>query len=94
MRPKLEATILDHTWEEWVEKFKPVRDEHGDIIYFDGDEEQFKNSDPATRWTNTCEGKGEWIHNGIYFINRVGHILTEVPWSVDEDITITVSEGE
>lgn len=94
MRPKLEARFLDLSHDEWVEKFKPVRDEHGDIIYFDGDEEQFKNSDPATRWTNTCEGKGEWISNGMWFINRMGYILTEVAWSIDEDISITISEGD
>lgn len=94
MRPKLEARFLDLSPTEWIEKFKPVRDEHGNIIEFDGDEEQFKNSDPATQWTNTCEGNGEWIHNGMWFINRMGYFLTEVPWSVDEDITITVSEGD
>jgi hypothetical protein len=42
-------------------------------------------------WTYVDGDEGTYLVSGRAFVNRIGYIITEVPWEDDKDITITIS---
>jgi hypothetical protein len=78
------------TWEEFSEQFKPVGNHIDTNASFGGhkfepygDERRFVHAQPPEHvWTiaEDCTGNLTWIRPGFYWINSVGHIVTEYPW--------------
>jgi hypothetical protein len=78
------------TWDEFAAQFKPVRNHidtnasYGGMMFETyGDERQFVHAQqPEKVWTVSEDYTGDltWIIPGFYWINSVGHIVTEYPW--------------
>jgi hypothetical protein len=74
------------TFNEWVEKYKPVRTKDGEIYAFEtyGSHMKFVSQQEAEKvWTLL---DGDIIICGKRFINRCNYFVTEIPW--EEDWTV------
>lgn len=86
------VTAIDRypTWEEFEAQFKPVTNHLDTNASCDGhmfqtycEERCFVHAQPLEHvWTiaEDCTEDLRWIHPGFYWINSIGHIVTECPW--------------
>lgn len=96
-----ERTIVEMSYDEWVETYKPMRnpftDNGFDGTMFEtyGQEEDFiDNIDPLCVWT-WCSGDGDYITEGKRFVNRMGYFVTENPYKETDYAYIRFdNEGE
>ena len=85
------------TFAEWEEKYKPVSIVENEL--FSQDYAELKDPRCADNcsnlWTVIEADNGDWIiSNGFHLVNRVGYILTEVPWE-EEFLEVTyLTESE
>lgn len=86
------------TFEEWVEKYKPLKNEYGEVALFEtyGSDIDFLNKqNPDCIWTLEDTGDGAFIASGVHFVNRIGYYVTEIPVSKTEHIFVNIeSETE
>ena len=70
-------------YDEWLEKYKPLT--HS----FNGDEEEFKTTDPLKIWTE-CSGDDDYIYiaSGYHFVNSLRYFITEVPFEDGEKVIV------
>jgi len=84
------------TFEEWLEKYKPInnhiddnasfQDEQGNGIMFEtyGEELQYvlsiANSEPDRVWTYVDGDECTVVTNGYHLVNRIGYFITEIPY--------------
>lgn len=77
------------TFEEWVEKFKPIKnhtDEEANIdgTLFEIDRFDFlfiKEYDRSKVWTYIEGDDGNYyVSEGIHMVNRMGYFITEIPY--------------
>jgi hypothetical protein len=74
-------------WNEWENKFKPIknkfRDPQHEEVAFEtyGEEWEFvKAQDPKYVWTNIQGDMSDLIVAGFAFLNRLQYYITEIPW--------------
>jgi len=78
-------------WAEWERRFRPIRDEHGDIRDFwgVGGVEEYAERDSRCLWTEVqADEEGLAVYSGLWRGNRVAHYYTELP--VPEDMLVEV----
>jgi len=89
--------LLEYTFDEWVEKYKPVSDANGNILYFENygtDYNHLVKQNPLTIWTECDEGDGGYIMSRAHFINRMCYYITEIPFGEDEDVFVNCPHEE
>jgi hypothetical protein len=79
--------FIEMTLEEWKEKYKPI-DELGNTV------DKPNTDKPNTVWTLYATDGYEWINSGIGMMNAVGYYECEIPYDDDEDIEISIKEGD
>jgi len=85
------------TFDEWVEKYKPIKNECGEIAMLEtyGKEYEFvKAQNPLNVWTFCDGGEGGYILNGFNFVNRIGYYVTEIPFDNAKDYIFVNVEDE
>jgi len=88
---------LEMTFDEWVEKYKPIKDENGEVVAFEtyGEDEEFvKTQNPLAVWTLEDAGDGPFIINERHFVNRILYYVTEFPFGEDDTIIVFVEESD
>jgi hypothetical protein len=75
-----------HTYDEWVKKYKPIKNKFEDTNTFEGcafdysEDKQWefvKNQDPKNVWTLVTEGDESMIISGFHWINRDFYFVTK-----------------
>lgn len=87
-------------YETWTEIYKPVANHldtnaayGGKMFETYGDELEFlKTVDVRRVWTIRDEDGGSYITAGFGWVNRMGYLVTEKPWS-DESDFVQLSES-
>jgi len=88
-------TIIDLTYDEWVEQYKPICDFDGSPIAYETygeDIDIIRKFDPEFIWTWTDGGDYSVISNGISFVNRMGYYVCHIPHNQDVIIQIDIYE--
>ena len=88
-------TIIDMTYEEWVDKYKPVCDFDGNPIAYEtyGEDMEFvRQFDPEFVWTWTDGGDYSVISNGFSYVNRLNYYICTVPYDLDVIIQVDIYE--
>ena len=76
------------TYDEWVEKYKPIKNEFEEYGSFEGcafdysedDQWEFvKNQNPAHVWTMVWAEETQVIIPGFHWVNRDSYFVTEIP---------------
>jgi hypothetical protein len=88
--------------QEWFDTYKPVTNHLDDTaslggIMFEtyGEELDYVLNAPKKNvWTYLDGDGGIYIINGYHLVNRLGYIVTEVPWLQDVTIVIDTWENE
>jgi hypothetical protein len=88
------------TFEEWEEKYKPIKNPFSKYVddymleTYGRDLDFVKSHDAHHIWTDlACDGYN-WIENGVYRVNRLGYYVTEIPWEDGELFYIELSTPE
>lgn len=76
------------TWEQFEKHYKPIKNTitdgapFGNTMFetFGDDLEFLKKQNPKCIWTFICEGNSEIISSGVWYANRLGYFVTEVPF--------------
>lgn len=94
------------SFEQWVEAYKPIKNTFNELAPYDGTMfETFGNelahvraADENTVWTLVTGDDDELVvSNGFHYVNRVGYLVTEVPFAEKpgmEFLEIVVDDGE
>jgi len=94
------ADFIELTFEEWVDKYKPITNHIDTNASFDGlmfetygDEVEFvKSANPNCIWMyGDGDDGGSYLWSGWGFVNRIGYFLTEVPFPEDTVVQVQVS---
>ena len=86
-------TIIDLTYEEWVEQYKPICDFDGNPIAYETygeDIDIIRKFDPEFIWTWTDGGDYSVITNGISYVNRMNYYICTVPYDLDVTIQVDI----
>lgn len=84
------------THEEWEEEYVPVKNHLDENASFDGcmfetyDQEfvhVLRNADDKKVWTYVEGDEGLYLIPGLHFVNRLGYLITEKPYT-DETIEV------
>ena len=89
------TVIIDLTFEEWVNKFKPICDMDGNPIMYETygeDLDIVQKQDPECVWTWTDGGDYSVITNGFSRVNRLNYYICTVPCSLDILVQIDLYE--
>jgi hypothetical protein len=93
--------LIELTFEEWCDTYKPIPNYLDDSASFDGimfetygEEVAFvKAQDPNKIWMfGDGDDGGLYIWSGWGFVNRIGYFVTEVP--CPDDVIIQIQVGE
>lgn len=94
------------TYEEWVDKYKPIQNELSDNASFEGmmfetygSELDYvltivRRTNGLLVWTYIDGEGGTYIVEGYRLVNRIGYFITQVPYEENDAIEIQVSEDE
>lgn len=94
------------TYEQWVQVFKPIKNHFNELAPLDGtmfetfdrELQHVRQANEDNIWTLVEGDENEWILvNGFHFVNRVGYVITEVPFVARPDmptLDIVVDDGE
>lgn len=89
--------------EDWIETYKPIVNHitpyasfSGYLFETYGDELEYVSSKDANNIWTVVEGDEGYplIVSGYSLVNRIGYILTEVPWADEDMITIPLIDDE
>jgi len=94
--------FVEITWDEWVERFKPVKnhitkypDDHAEYDSFEtyGAEQEFVATKIEDRlvWTMGDGDMCTYLSNGYHYINRINYYVCTVPYEENVDYQIIVS---
>lgn len=79
------------TYEQWEEKYKPITNQivsapiDGYMFETYGEEFEYVQEQSTYRLWTVVEGEEHmWLSMGFHVVNRLGYILTEVPWTDEE----------
>lgn len=90
------------TEDEWYEKYKPIKNHldpnaswNGEMFETYGDEVEFVNNQPDKNvWTWICgDDGGTYLSSGHSYVNRLGYIISSVPWT-EEAMSIAIDEPQ
>lgn len=88
------------TEDDWIATYKPKPApgstsgfDYGDgctlvETYGDDNRELLDAADPKTIWTVLDDGESTVIVTGLHHVNRIGHIITENPWTDDIEVLL------
>ena len=83
------------TFEQWVERFKPMLDRDGQPLFFDTSFPEQKKVIQSTSnsliWTETDDGDCDEIISGYHFVNRMGHYICSVLVEEDDHFFVILS---
>jgi len=82
----LEAKMA--TFDEWIEKYKPFKNEDGKIILFEtygGEVEYVKNQSENNTWTLQGDCDEYDLVPGFFHSNRIGYFITEIPYNQNDE---------
>lgn len=94
------------TYEEWVDKFRPIQNELSDDASFEGmmfetygDEldhvlQVARETNGLLVWTYIDGENGTYIVEGYRLVNRIGYFVTEREWELGATINIEVTDGD
>jgi hypothetical protein len=88
-------TIIDLTYDEWVEQYKPICDFDGSPIAYETygeDIDIIRKFDPEFIWTWIDGGDYSVISNGISYVNRMNYYICTVPYDLDVTIQVDIYE--
>lgn len=100
-------TIIDLSFDEWCDTYKPVVNTIGNNSSFDdgdggimfetyGSEYDFvvqtARDNPFVVWTYIDGDNGTYVVNGYNIVNRIGYFITEVPFDGDTTVITKVTE--
>ena len=98
-------TVTDITWEQFIERFKPIKNHLDsnascDGLMFETFDEEYafvvaKHAEnPNLVWTYLdCDG-GTAIVSGWHYVNRIGYFITELPATQGEEFQIFEPDEE
>ena len=81
---------MDISYEEWEDKYQPIKDANGDIIFFETygeDIDIISKTDQEYIWTWVDGGDYSGYVAGVHFVNRMNYIICSVPWE-NEDLYV------
>jgi hypothetical protein len=86
------------SFEEWKEKYKPMRNPFLNSDYFDfvSDEEKefIRKQNLLTVWTyGSGDFGGQYIWNDWHTVGRFGYYVTEVPYRKGDMIIVVIEEA-
>ncbi|MFN6951352.1 MAG: hypothetical protein ACK4NE_01990 [Albidovulum sp.] len=93
------TTTIDTTltFDDWRDAYRPIRNTLRPAAPFDGlmfetfgpELDAVAAADPACVWT-IVDGEDEslWLLSGCHFVNRLGYLITERPWSGIDQLEI------
>jgi hypothetical protein len=88
------TNLIELTYDAWVEQYKPVTDEDGNVRPFEtygADYETVQSVDPACVWTR-CDSSGfDYISNGLHWVDRFLYYVTEVPFEAGVEVEIDLT---
>lgn len=98
-------TFVDLTWDEWVEKFKPIKNHITKYAEPDSQYQSFETYGAEVEYVQTkiddrlvwTFGDGDmctYLSNGYHYINRVSYYVCTVPYEEDTEYQIIVSTEE
>jgi hypothetical protein len=82
-----------YTFDDWIEKYNPVKNEFEDTTTLQGfvfdytEEDQWnyiKKQKAEYVWTQVCTGDDDYIIPGLHWVNRENYLITNIPVK-DED---------
>lgn len=89
------------TYEEWEEKYKPIQNHLVENASFEGtmfetygkELEFLKTQDNLTIWTliDNNDGEPQIIENGIWWVNRIGYFVSELPYYLGDYIQVKLT---
>jgi hypothetical protein len=97
--------FVELTWDEWVEKFKPIKNtitkypepdaEYSSFETY-GAEQEFVASkvDDRLVWTMGDGDMCTYLSNGYHYVNRLNYYVCSVPYEEDTDYQIIISTEE
>ena len=83
-------------FQEWVDEYKPHRDERGGIIAYEtyGEYIEFlAKQDRQTIWTLLDDGENTQIVAGAHRVNRLNYFVTEKKWEYEYEY-VDLSEDD
>lgn len=86
--------------EIWSEKYRPIKNHidvnagwDGELFETYGEEYEFVKATPCDRvWTWVDCGDGSVLLSGHHWCNRIGYLITEVPYEGADSISVVVEE--
>ena len=87
---------MDITYEQWVDTYKPISDEHGQPRMFETygqDLDIIRVVDNSFLWTFVDGGDYSGLSAGFSFVNRLGYYICQVAWE-DENLYIDLYEPD
>lgn len=88
-------TIVDLTYEEWIEQYKPHLDSDGNPLAYEtyGDDYDYiADIDNEYVWTWTDGGDYSVITNGFSYVNRLNYYVCNVPCDTNILVQIDLYE--
>jgi hypothetical protein len=98
---------MELTMNDWEAIYKPVsnhlddnasfQDEHGVGIMFEtyGVELEWVKTQPNENvWTYMDGDEGTWLTAGYHVVNRIGYLVTEVPWETQDTVVSVSSDSD
>jgi hypothetical protein len=67
---------------QWVEEFDPLHTIHGSLVRFEtyGEDIELVNKmNPLHVWTEVETGQGNYIIEGVHYVNRINYFITVKP---------------
>jgi hypothetical protein len=86
--------MIEMTETQWANKYKPKPNcftNDGNSYETYGQELEYVCLQPhSTIWTEMDGDEGVYIVQGYHLVNRIQYYITEIPWTDDDDICITI----
>ena len=84
------STIIKITYDEFVERFKPINSPFSPstiLVETFGKELNYVQKQKISNiWTLLAEHDTLWITNGLHFVNRLNYIMTKHDWTNDIEV--------
>jgi hypothetical protein len=87
---------MELTYEQWVDTYKPILNEHGDPRTFEtygSDLDLVNEVLPTKVWTWVDGGDYSGISAGWHFVNRMAYYICQVPFE-DDSLYVDVYEPD
>ena len=86
--------MTEMTESEWADKYRPIENRFrndGSAFETYGVELDYVCLQPhSTVWTEIDGDEGVYIVSGYHLANRIQYYITEIPWTDEDDIIITL----